>query len=156
MTSAGMDAALAPSEWRDGDVLVSTDPARLDLDVIHGFLSGSSYWAPGIPRETVARSIRHSLCFGAYDGECQVGFARVMSDYATFAYVSDVFVLPSHRGRGIGKHLMTCITGHPALQGLRIWTLFTRDAHGLYRQFGFKESHCPERLMERRMERPYA
>lgn len=156
MTAAQMDTALAPYERRDGDLLVSTDPARLDLDVIHGFLSGSSYWAFGIPRETVARSIRHSLCFGVYDDDRQVAFARVMSDYATFAYLADVFVLPSHRGRGIGKLMMACITGHPALQGLRIWVLYTRDAHGLYRQFGFKESHCPERLMERRMETPYA
>jgi GNAT superfamily N-acetyltransferase len=156
MTTAQMDPALAVYERRDGDVLVSTDPARLDLDVIHGFLSAESYWAAGIPRETVARSIRHSLCFGAYDGGRQVGFARVMSDYATVAYLADVFVLPSHRGRGIGKRVMATITGHPALQGLRIWVLYTRDAHGLYRQFGFTASHCPERLMERRMERAYA
>lgn len=156
MTTAQLDPALAIYERRDGDVLVSTDSARLDLDVVHGFLSGASYWAAGIPREIVVRSIRHSLCFGAYDGDQQVGFARIVSDYATFAYLADVFVLPSHRGRGIGKQLMTSITGHPALQGLRIWALYTRDAHGLYRQFGFKESRCPERLMERRMERPYA
>ncbi len=156
MTTTPMDAALAVHERRDGDVLISTDPARLDLDVIHGFLSGASYWAAGIPREIVARSLRHSLCVGAYDGDQQVGFARIVSDYATFAYVADVFVLPSHRGRGLGKQLMACITSHPALQGLRVWVLYTRDAHGLYRQFGFKESHCPERLMERRMERPYA
>lgn len=156
MTAALMDGALALYEERAGDVLISTDPARLDLDAIHGFLSGSSYWAAGIPRETVARSIRHSLCFGVYDGDRQVGFARVVSDYTTVAYLADVFVLPSHRGRGLSKQLMASITSHPALQGLRIWVLYTRDAHGLYRQFGFRESHCPERLMERRMEQPYA
>lgn len=155
MTTTRTDPALDIHERRDGDVLVSSDPARLDLDVVHGFLSEASHWAPRIPREIVARSIRHSLCFGAYDGQEQVGFARVMSDYATFAYLADVFVLPSHRGRGIGKQLMATITSHPALQGLRIWLLYTRDAHGLYRQFGFTPSRCPERLMERRMERGY-
>ena len=94
--------------------------------------------------------------FGAFDGDCQVGFARVISDRATFAYVADVFVLPSHRGRGIGRRLMDCITSHPDLQDLRLWTLFTRDAHGLYRPHGFREARYPDRLMERRAERPYA
>jgi GNAT superfamily N-acetyltransferase len=141
-------------ELRHGDVLITTNPSRLDLGVIHGFLT-CSYWAAGIPRETVARSMRHSLCFGAYEGGHQVGFARVISDYATFAYVADVFVLESHQGREIGKQLMECIMTHPALQGLRVWTLFTRDAHGLYRQFGFQDAVHPERLMERRAERPY-
>jgi len=141
-------------EQRDGPILITTDPARLDLDLIHGFLS-RSYWAAGIRREVVERSIRHSICFGAFDAGRQVGFARVISDRATFAYVSDVFVVPSHRGRGIGKRLMGCIAAHPELQGLRLWTLFTRDAHGLYRQYGFGEARYPERLMERRQERPY-
>lgn len=136
-------------EQRVGDVLITTDPARLDLDVIHGFLS-QSYWASGVAREVVERSIRHSICFGALDGERQVGFARVISDRATYAYVADVFVLPSHRGLGIGKRLMACITTHPELQRLRLWTLFTRDAHGLYRQYGFHEARLPERLMEKR------
>lgn len=136
-------------EQRDGDILITTDPARLDLDVIHGFLS-QSYWASGVAREVVERSIRHSICFGALDGERQVGFARVISDRATYAYVADVFVLPSHRGLGIGKRLMACITTHPELQRLRLWTLFTRDAHGLYRQYGFHEARLPERLMEKR------
>jgi GNAT superfamily N-acetyltransferase len=142
-------------EQHDGDILVTTDPARLDLDTIHGFLSGS-YWARGIPREVVERSIRHSLCFGAFDGGRQVGFARVISDRATFAYVCDVFVLDRDRGRGIGKRIMACITSHPELQNLRLWTLFTRDAHGLYRQHGFRDARHPDRLMERRAERPYA
>jgi GNAT superfamily N-acetyltransferase len=138
----------------DGGILVTTDPARLDLDTIHRFLSGS-YWATGVPREVVERSIRHSLCFGAFEGDRQVGFARVISDRATYAYVADVFVLDSHRGRGIGSRIMACITSHPELQNLRLWTLFTRDAHGLYRQHGFREARYPDRLMERRAERPY-
>jgi len=142
-------------ERHDGDILVTTDPTRLDLDTIHGFLSGS-YWAKGISREVVERSIRHSLGFGAFDGGRQVGFARVISDRATFAYVADVFVVNSHRGRGVGKRIMACITSHPELQNLRLWTLFTRDAHGLYRQHGFREARYPDRLMERRAERPYA
>ena len=140
-------------EQREGDILVTTDPAHLDLDVIHGFLS-QSYWAPGVPREIVERSIQHSICFGALDGERQVGFARVISDRATYAYVADVFVLPSHRGRGIGKRLMACITTHPELQRLRLWSLFTRDAHGLYGQYGFGEARYPDRLMEKRQAPP--
>jgi GNAT superfamily N-acetyltransferase len=143
-------------EWHDGDILVTTDPARLDLATIHDFLSGSSYWANGIPREVMERSIRHSICFGAFDGGRQVGFARVISDRATFAYVADVFVLDSHRGRGVGRRIMACITSHPELQNLRLWTLFTRDAHGLYRHYGFRDARYPDRLMERRAERPYA
>jgi GNAT superfamily N-acetyltransferase len=142
-------------EQQHGEILVTTDPARLDLAAIHDFLTGS-YWAQGISRELVERSIRHSLCFGAFEGDRQVGFARVITDRATFAYVADVFVLPSHRGRGIGMRIMACITGHPELQNLRLWTLFTRDAHGLYRQHGFRAARYPERLMERRSERPYA
>lgn len=136
-------------EYRRGEFLVSTDPARLNLGLIHGFLT-TGYWAKGIPREIVARSIEHALCFGVYDGEgAQVGFARVISDFATVAYVGDVFVLDTHRGRGLGKWLMECITQHPALQGLRRWILTTRDAHGLYSQFGFTPVKYPERFMER-------
>ena len=129
------------------EITVSTDPARLDLDAVHGFLT-TSYWAAGIPRENVERSIRHSLCFGAYVDGRQVGFARVISDRATFADVCDVFALPSHRGRGVGKRIMAAIRAHPELQGLRRWTLATRDAHGLYRQFGFTGPRHPERMME--------
>ena len=136
-----------PPSAEQAELTISTDPARLDLDVIHGFLS-RSYWATGIPRELVARAIAHSMCFGAFDGERQVGFARVISDRATFAYVSDVFVVESHRGRGVGKRLMTAIRSHPELQGLRRWALATRDAHSLYQQFGFGEPRHPERLME--------
>ena len=142
-------------ERHDGNIMVTTDPARLDLDAIHAFLAGASYWATGIPREVMERSIRHSICFGAFDGGRQVGFARVISDRATFAYVCDVFVLDSHRGRGVGTRIMACITSHPELQNLRLWTLFTRDAHGLYRQYGFETARYPDRLMERRQSRPY-
>jgi len=126
---------------------VTTDPTQLDVDMIHEFLVGS-YWAKGIPRAVVERAIRHSLCFGAFAGDRQVGFTRVISDFATHAYVSDVFVLPSHRSRGVGKALMAAVRAHPDLQGLRRWTLFTRDAHHLYRKFGFGEARHPERLME--------
>ncbi len=129
------------------NIVVTTDRSRLDLDVIHGFLT-TSYWARGIPRETVAQSIEHSLCFGALDEGRQVGFARVISDRATFAYICDVFALESHRGGGVGKSLMAAIMAHPELQGLRRWTLFTRDAQGLYRKFGFGPASHPERLME--------
>ena len=141
-------------ETREGSIVVTTDRSRLALDVIHGFLT-SSYWAKGIPRETVARSMEHSLCFGAFDEERQVGFARVVSDRTTFAYICDVFALESHRGHGVGKSLMAAIMSHPELQGLRRWTLFTRDAHGLYRQFGFGAAAHPERLMEVVDREPY-
>jgi GNAT superfamily N-acetyltransferase len=134
-------------ETSAGSIVVTTDRSRLDLDVIHGFLT-TSYWARGVPRETVARSMEHSLCFGAFDEGRQVGFARVVSDRATFAYICDVFALESHRGSGVGKSLMAAIMSHPELHGLRRWTLFTRDAHGLYRQFGFGAAAHPERLME--------
>ena len=135
-------------ESRRGECSISTARARLDLDVIHGFLT-NCYWAKGIPREVVARSIEYSLCFGIYDGSgAQVGFARVISDFATIAYLGDVFVLDTHRGRGLGKWLMQCITRHPALQNLRRWILTTRDAHGLYSQAGFTPVKSPERYME--------
>jgi GNAT superfamily N-acetyltransferase len=135
------------SQTRARNIVVTTDRSRLDLDVIHGFLT-TSYWARGVPREIVARSMEHSLCFGAFDEDRQVGFARVISDRATFAYICDVFALESHRGHGVGKSLMAAIMSHPDLQGLRRWTLSTRDAHGLYRQFGFGAAGHPERLME--------
>ncbi|MGB6987954.1 MAG: GNAT family N-acetyltransferase [Candidatus Sulfotelmatobacter sp.] len=138
----------AVMEYRRDEFLISTDRERLSLDVVHGFLT-NCYWAKGIPREVVARSIEHALCFGIYDGEgAQVGFARVISDFATIAYVGDVFVVETHRGRGLGKWLMQCIVQHPALQNLRRWILTTRDAHGLYSQFGFAPVKAPERFME--------
>ncbi len=136
------------------EIVVTTDPSRLDLDVIHGYLA-RSYWAKGIPRDVVARAMAHSLCFGAFAGDHQVGFARVVTDRATFAYVCDVFVLESHQGRGVGKQLMAGIMAHPELQGLRRLALFTRDAHGLYRQYGFGEIRFPDRFMEVFNEKPY-
>jgi N-acetylglutamate synthase-like GNAT family acetyltransferase len=146
--SAAANACEELVEHRRGDYVISTDRACLDLDVIHGFLT-DCYWAKGISRELVARSIQHSLCFGIYEhGARQVGFARVISDYATFAYIGDVFVLESHRGRGLSKWMMECIVQHPLLQGLRRWVLLTRDAHGLYSKFGFTPLEKPDRYME--------
>jgi len=135
-------------------IVVTTDRSRLDVDTIHGFLT-TAYWSAGIPRDVVERAIDNSICFGAFEDARQVGFARVITDRATFGYVSDVFVLESHRGRGVGKRLMSAIMSHPELQGLRRWTLFTRDAHALYRHYGFAEGRHPERLMEVFTERPY-
>jgi GNAT superfamily N-acetyltransferase len=128
-------------------ITISTDRARMDVDAIHRYLSEESYWAKEIPRERVERSIANSLCVGAFDGDAQVGFMRVITDYATFAYLADVFVLPSHRGRGISKEIMSATMNHPELQGLRRWHLVTRDAHGLYAQFGFAALDAPERHM---------
>ena len=134
-------------EYRRGEFVISSDRARIDLDSTHAFLT-ACYWAKGIPRDVVARSIEHSLCFGIYNGMEQVGFARVISDYATYAYIGDVFVLEPYRGQGLGKWLMQCIMQHPTLQGLRRWSLATRDAHGLYTQFGFTSLKAPGMWME--------
>ena len=143
----------APFERRRAAFVVSTDRARLDLDVVHGYLA-RSYWAAGVPREVVARSIANSLCFGLYEAPpsgapTQVGFARAITDRATYAYLADVFVLESHRGRGLGIWLMECVIAHPDLQGLRRWSLVTRDAHSLYSRFGFVTPPAPERYMEK-------
>ncbi|HLQ10360.1 MAG TPA: GNAT family N-acetyltransferase [Ktedonobacteraceae bacterium] len=135
-------------EWRRGEYLISTDQERLDLATIHGFLT-TSYWAAGVPIEIVKRSIEHSLNFGLFQDDRQVGFARVITDYATFAYLADVFVLEPFRGRGLSKWLMQVIVAHPELQGLRRWMLLTRDAQGLYRQVGYTPLANPERCMER-------
>src|SRR4029078_10219382 len=116
---------------------ITTDKSMLDIDLIHRFLSTESCWAKNRPRAVVERSIENSLCFGAFDGREQVGFARVITDYATFAYVADVFVVVAHRGRGVSRELMRAMREHPHLQRLRRWHLVTTDAHGLYRQFGF-------------------
>lgn len=141
----------AIQEWRRDGFLVSTDPARFDLDVIHGFLAHDAYWTPGVAREQVARSLAHSLCFGIFarqeTAEPQVGFARVVSDFVTIAYVADVFILHEWRGRGLGKWLVTCLLAHPELQGLRKWMLSTKDAHGLYRPFGFRDIAHPENYL---------
>ena len=141
-------AAQAAHEWRRGEYTISTDAARLDMAVVHGFLT-ASYWARGIPREVVERSIAGSLPFGLYHGDRQIGFARVISDYATYAYIGDVFVLDEYRGQRLGTWLMETVVACPALQGLRRWTLATRDAQALYRKVGFMLLHSPERWMER-------
>ena len=127
---------------------ISTDRSRFDLDLIHRFLT-NSYWAEGIPRTTVERSIENSLCFGIFDHDEQIGFARVITDRATFAYLGDVFIIESHRGRGLSKQLMRAIMEHPDLQGLRRWSLVTRDAYKLYEQFGFTPLANAQRHMER-------
>jgi predicted GNAT family N-acyltransferase len=134
-------------EERRGEFLLSTDRDRLDLNVIHGFLT-ASYWAKGIPRDLVARSLQNALCFGVYKQEQQVGFARVISDFATYAYIGDVFVLEAFRGHGLGKWMIEAIMRHPQLEGLRRWTLATRDAHPLYAQFGFTPLKKPGNFME--------
>jgi GNAT superfamily N-acetyltransferase len=135
------------SAWVKGEFQISTDPPRIDLRAVHEFLT-NSYWARGIPLETVQRSIENSLCFGIYHGDRQIGFARVITDRATFAYLADVFVLPDYRGHGLSKWLMECIIAHPDLQGLRRWMLATQDAHELYAQYGFSSLKAPERWME--------
>jgi GNAT superfamily N-acetyltransferase len=149
----------AAYEVRRGETLVSDDPARLDLGVVHGFLA-TSYWAAGIPEEVVRRAIAGSLCFGLYrsggeGGERQIGFARAVTDRATFAYLADVFVLAEERGRGLGTFLVEAVMAHPDLQGLRRWSLVTRDAHALYRKLGFAPLALPERHMERLDRDPY-
>ena len=141
-------------EWTRERFTVSDDAARLDHDIIERFLT-ESYWAKNIPLELVETALRNSLCFGAYDGAAQVGFARVITDYATFGYVSDVFVVDSHRGAGAGKQLMSAIREHPSLQRLRRWHLLTRDAHALYARSGFRPLRTPEWHMELTVENPY-
>jgi ribosomal protein S18 acetylase RimI-like enzyme len=128
---------------------ISTDPARLDVTAIHAYLT-RSYWSPGIPIEIVERALRQSLCFGVYEsaGGAQVGLARVVTDYATFAYLCDVYVLEEHRGHGLGKRMMRELMAHPALSGARRVMLATRDAHGLYAGFGFLEAGAAKNLME--------
>jgi GNAT superfamily N-acetyltransferase len=135
-------------EWRRGAYLVTTDKGRLDLSLVHSFLK-TSYWAGGIPAEVVRRSVKNSLTFGLFRDDEQVGFARVVTDYATFAYLADVFVLEPHRGQGLGKWMIEIVFSHPELQGLRRWILATRDAHGLYRKYGFAELEEPPIFMEK-------
>ncbi|WP_342117054.1 GNAT family N-acetyltransferase [Pseudoduganella sp. OTU4001] len=128
---------------------VSCDPARLDVGLVHRFLSEESTWARGIPRELVERAMANSICFGGYLDGNQVAFARVITDRATFANMVDVFVLPSQRGKGYSKQLVESVLAHPELQGLRRFTLATGDAHGLYARFGFTPPSRPATLMER-------
>jgi N-acetylglutamate synthase-like GNAT family acetyltransferase len=133
--------------WHKDDYTISTDKTTLSLEYIHQYLSGQSYWAKGIPLHTVKRSIEGSMCFGVYKGAQMVGFARVITDNATFGYLADVFIDETCRGQGLSKWLMEVILAHPDLQGLRRFMLATRDAHGLYRQFNFKELANPEYML---------
>ena len=135
-------------EQRRGQFTISTERSRLDLNVIHSFLT-KSYWAAGVPMEVVKRSVENSLPFGLYENDRQIGFARVVTDYATFAYLADVFVLEAHRGSGLGKWLVAVVDSHPELKGLRRWMLATRDAHELYRTVGFEILKQPDRWMEK-------
>jgi len=136
------------AEWIKDGYLVSTDKSKIDVETVHHFLS-HSYWAENIPLEVVRKSIENSLCFGIYHQEKLVGFARAISDFATFAYLADVFILPEERGKGLSKWLIGIILEHPQLQGLRRFTLATRDAHSLYAQFGFSLFDKPERWMQK-------
>ena len=127
---------------------LSTDQAEMQVDAIHAFLS-TSYWAAGIPYETVARAVANSLCVGAFQGEAQIGFARVISDRATFAYLADVYVLAAHSGQGLARAMVQRLQDHPDLQGLRRWMLFTRDAHGVYTPLGWTPLADPAGLLQR-------
>lgn len=134
-------------EIKKNDFFISTDKSKLNIAIIHNYLSKESYWAKNIPLRIVKKSIKGSCCFGVYHKKDQVGFARVVTDHATFGYIADVFILDKYRGKGLSKWLMTVIMDHPGLQGLRRWMLATRDAHGLYAQFGFLPLDKPERIM---------
>jgi len=134
----------------DKDFYISTDKSLLDIDLIYNFLANQSYWAQGRSRKTIEKSIQHSLCFGIYNlAHQQVGFARVVTDYAVFAWLMDVFIIEEQRGKALGKYLITEIMNHQDLQGLKRWGLATKDAHGLYEQYGFKPLSKPETMMER-------
>jgi len=137
------------NEWRKADFVISTDRSRLNVKFIHNFLSTQAYWAIGRSFEVVQHAIENSLNFGVFDGNQQIGFARVVTDFATFAWVADVFISDEYRGRGLGVWLIEVITSHPKLQGFRRWILATRDAHALYRRFGFNEIANPQRYMEK-------
>jgi GNAT superfamily N-acetyltransferase len=140
---------MSDNEWQRGDYSISTDRARLDVPAVHEFLSTESYWARGRDFEKVRRAVENSLPFGLYKGGRQIGFARVVTDFATFAWLADVYVLGEFRGEGLGKWLVEVVLSHPELQHLRRWILGTRDAHELYRQFGFAEIERPEFYMHK-------
>jgi GNAT superfamily N-acetyltransferase len=143
-----------PVEYQRGSHIVSTDRAKIDVDIVYNYLHNTAYWCVGRPREVVERSIAHSLCFGVYAGTEQAGFARVVTDYATFAWLCDVFVLEPHRGQSLGKWLIECVVAHPALQDLDLFILATTDAHDLYRRYGaFEVLQQPEKWMRRSGER---
>ena len=135
-------------KWQKSEFTITDEREKLDVELIHNFLSNSSYWSKGIPREVVAKSLAHSLCFGLFDLDQQIGFGRVVTDRATFAYLADVFVVENYRGQGLGKWLVACILEHPELRDLRRWMLATLDAHQLYHQYGFVPLSNPERFME--------
>ncbi|MNS20775.1 Acetyltransferase (GNAT) family protein [compost metagenome] len=134
---------------------IHTGYEAMDITAIHQYLSQESYWAKGIPFETVQRSLQHSFCIGVFNGSMQVGFARLVTDYSTFAYLADVYVLAAHRGKGLSKEMMQYLMDLDWMAGLRRIMLATLDAHGLYQQFGFKVTKTPERIMERRKEQAY-
>ncbi len=135
-------------EWNREEFVISTDPARLEVEVIHQFLVTESYWANTRTLAQTVRTIENSICFGLYEADRQIGFARVVTDKSTFAYLGDVFIIDEFRGQRLSKWLMETIISHPELQGLRRWVLATRDAHELYRKYGFAELRFPERWME--------
>jgi len=137
-----------PRQWARDEFLISTDRSRLDLDMVHRYLA-QSYWAAGMPRSVLERAVENSLTFGIYHGPRQVGFARAISDLATYAYLSDVFVIEDYRKRGLSKWLMECVLEHPDLQGLRRFALFTRDAQGLYERYGFAPARGASTYLER-------
>lgn len=139
--------AFAPVEYHKGQFTISSNPARLDESIIFDYLAHESYWWTNLTREKLSRYLQFSLCFGVFEEESQVGFARVVTDYTTFAYFADVFILPSHQGQGLGKWLIECILQYPELQTLRKWTLNTRDAHALYQRFGFQNDPNPENYL---------
>ena len=149
-------AAINPEyrEYRKDNFVISTDRTRLDIDMLQGFLS-TSYWARGIPKDVMRTAVENSLCFGLYDSESQIGFARVVTDYVNHAYLADVFVLEPYRGRGLAKWLIGCIVDYPELQGIKRLMLITDDAFGLYSQFGFDELATPEKFMERTYHRSW-
>ena len=129
-------------------IMISTDPSLLNLDIIHDYLCNHSYWAKNRPIETIRNSIKHSLCFGVYKQNTQIGFARVITDYSVFAFILDVFILECHQGQGIGKLLIQSIMAHPDLQGKLLWSLATKDAHDLYKKYGFNELSNPSLWMQ--------
>jgi GNAT superfamily N-acetyltransferase len=136
-------------EFHRGEFRVNTDPGHVDFDVVHKFLSTESYWAKGISRETLARALAHSLCFSLFHGQRQIGFARVVTDTATFAYLDDVFMLADYRGQGLGDWMLDCVLAHPELQGLKRFSLATRDAQAFYARHGWEPLRYPDRHMER-------
>lgn len=142
-------------KWKKDGFIITTSKNKMDIPYIHEFISNKSYWAEGIPLAVVKRSIEGSLCFGIFHASKQIGFARVITDSATFGYLADVFIDDNYRGKGLGKWLVEVIVSHPELLGLRNWMLATRDAHGLYEKFGFKPLENPERIMRKNIPDAY-